>query len=76
MKIFKEESLRYFDFWSGAKENAKEMSGEQLDNLETILEDAYPDGIDATTLNDMMWFEFDTIKEWLGIEDENENEDD
>lgn len=76
MKIFKEESLRYFDFWSGAKENAKELSGEQLDNLETILEDAYPDGIDATTLNDMMWFEFDTIKEWLGIEDENENEDD
>lgn len=74
MKIFKEESLRYFDFWSGAKENAKELSGEQLDNLESILEDAYPDGIDATTLNDMMWFEFDTIKEWLGIEDENENE--
>lgn len=76
MKIFKEECLRYFDFWSGAKENAKELSGEQLDNLETILEDAYPDGIDETTLNDMMWFEFDTIKEWLGIEDENENEED
>lgn len=74
MKIFKEESLRYFDFWSGAKENAKELSGEQLDNLEIILEDAYPDGIDATTLNDMMWFEFDTIKEWLGIEDENEED--
>lgn len=76
MKIFKEESLRYFDFWSGAKENAKELSGEQLDNLETILEDAYPDGIDETALNDMMWFEFDTIKEWLGIEDDDENEDD
>lgn len=75
MKIFKEESLRYFDFWSGAKENAKELSGEQLDNLETILEDAYPDGIDATTLNDIMWFEFNTIKEWLGIDDD-ENEDD
>lgn len=72
MKIFKEESLRYFEFWSGAKENAKELSGEQLDNLETILEDVYPDGIDATTLNDLMWFEFDTIKEWLGIEDDEE----
>lgn len=75
MKIFKEESLRYFDFWSGAKENANELSGEQLDKLENILEDAYPDGIDATDLNDMMWFEFDTIKEWLGIEDEDEDED-
>lgn len=76
MKIFKEESLRYFDFWSGAKENAKELSGEQLDNIEFILEDLYPDGIDATTLNDMMWFEFDTIKEWLCIEYDDENEDD
>lgn len=74
MKIFKEESLRYFDFWSGAKENANELSGEQLDNLENILEDAYPDGIDATDLNDMMWFEFDAIKEWLGIEDEEDEE--
>lgn len=76
MKIFKEESLRYFDFWSGAKENANELSDEQLDNLENILEDDYPDGIDATTLNDLMWFEFDTIKERLGIEDDDENEDD
>lgn len=74
MKIFKEESLRYFEFWSGAKENANELSGEQLDELETILEDAYPDGIDETTLNDLMWFEFDTIKEWLGIEDNDEEE--
>lgn len=73
MKIFKEESLRYFEFWSGAEENAKELSDEQLDELETILEDAYPDGIDATTLNDLMWFEFDTIKEKLGIEEEEED---
>lgn len=70
MKIFSDNSLREFNFWCGAEENAKELSGEQLDNLESILEDAYPDGIDATDLNDMMWFEFDTIKEWLGIEDE------
>ncbi len=74
MKIFKEESLRYFDFWSGAEENANELSGEQLDNLETILEDTYPDGIDETTLNDMMWLDFDTIKEWLGIEDDEEED--
>ncbi|MBD8977187.1 MAG: hypothetical protein EGQ88_01150 [Prevotellamassilia timonensis] len=76
MKIFSDNSLREFNFWCGAEENAKELSGEQLDNLEFILEDLYPDGIDATTLNDLMWFEFDTIKEWLGIEDDDENEDD
>lgn len=76
MKIFKEESLRDFEFWSIAEENAKELSGEQLDQLEFILEDGYPDGIDDTTLNDLMWFEFGTIKEWLGIEDDEDEEDD
>ena len=73
MKIFSEQSLRNFEFWSGARDNANELSGEQLDALEFfILSDLYPDGIDATTLNDLMWFEFDKIKEWLGIEDDEE----
>ena len=72
MKIFSEQSLRNFEFWSGARDNANELSGEQLDALEFFIEDLYPDGIDATTLNDLMWFEFDTIKEWLGIEDDEE----
>lgn len=44
MKIFSDNSLREFNFWCGAEENAKELSGEQLDNLEFILEDLYPDG--------------------------------
>lgn len=74
MKIFSEQSLRHFDFWGGAQENANELSWEQFDNLESILEETYPDGIDAAYLNDIMWFEFDTIKEWLGIEDEEDEE--
>ena len=36
MKIYKEESLRNFEFWSGAKENAKEFTGEHLDELEGV----------------------------------------
>ena len=74
MKIYKEESLRYFDFWSGAATNAEELDYDQLDELESILEDMYPDGMSATELNDLMWFDFDTVKEWLGIED-SEDED-
>ena len=34
-----------------------------------MLEDIYPDGMDETVLNDFFWFEFDTVKEWLGIEE-------
>lgn len=74
MKIYTEQSLSNFEFWSGAKENAKELTDQQFDTLEAILEDMYPEGCTDTTINDLMWFEFDTIKEWLGIEDEDEEE--
>ena len=74
MKIYSEKSLRNFEFWSGAKENANELTSAQLDEVETILEDLYPEGMDETQINDLFWFEFDTIKEWLGITDEEEEE--
>lgn len=70
MKVYEEISLRDFEFWSGAKENAEELTDGQLDKVEAILEDLYPDGMDETTINDLFWFDFDTIREWLGIEEE------
>ena len=76
MKYYVEESLRNFQFWSGARENAAELTMEQLDELESILEDIYPDGMSDTEINDLMWFEFDLIKEWLGIDDDEEEEED
>ena len=74
MKIYSEKSLRNFEFWSGAKENANELTSAQLDEVETILEDLYPEGMDETQINDLFWFDFDTVKEWLGITDEEEEE--
>ena len=75
MKITTEQSLSNFNFWSGAKDNAKELTFSQLNEVESIIEDLYPDGIDETQLNDFFWFEFETIKEWLNITDEDEDED-
>ena len=69
MKVYSEINLRDFEFWSGAKLNAETLTSEQLDIVESILEDAYPDGISETKINDFFWFEFDTIREWLGIEE-------
>ena len=69
MKVYKEMNLRDFEFWSGAKSNAETLTDEQLDMVESILEDAFPDGMDVTQINDIFWFDFDTICEWLGIED-------
>lgn len=75
MKITTEQSLSNFNFWSGAKDNAKELTFSQLNEVESILDDVYPDGINETQLNDFFWFEFETIKEWLNITDEDEDED-
>ena len=74
MKVYSEINLRDFGFWSGAKSNAETLTSEQLDIVESILEDAYPDGISETQINDFFWFDFDTIREWLGIKDEEEEE--
>ena len=72
MKITSEKSLSSFEFWSGAKNNASELTYSQFEEVENILEDLYPDGINETQLNDLFWFDFDTVKEWLNIEEEEE----
>ena len=78
MKIYKEESLSNFEWWSGAVYTAQriweERGSEGFDQLEAILEDLYPDGIDETDLNDLLWFDADTVYEWLGIDDEEEED--
>lgn len=38
--------------------------------MESILEDIYPEGMEETAINDIFWFEFDTVLEWLGMETE------
>ena len=83
MKIYKEESLSNFEWWSGAEDTAQriweERGTEGWNELEAILEDAYPDGMDETELNDLLWFEPETVYEWLGIdgeEDEDEEDED
>ena len=78
MKIYTEQSLADFKFWSGAETTAQriweERGTEGWNELEAILEDAYPDGMDETELNDLLWFEPETIFEWLGIGDEEDEE--
>ncbi len=69
MKLYKEESISSFEFWSGAKDTANYLTEQELDTIEEILTDLYPDGISETELNDFFWFEDDTIAEWLGFED-------
>ena len=50
MKVYNEITLsnRNFEFWGSAKENAESLTNGQLDTVEAILEDLYPEGISAT----------------------------
>lgn len=72
MKIYKEESLCHFEFWSGAKDRASRLTFEQLDQVENILEGCWPEGMSETEINDLFWFDFDTVCEWLDIPGEDE----
>ena len=74
MKVYKEMNLRDFKFWSGAKDNAETLTDEQLATVQYNLEEIYQDGMSETQINDFFWFDFDTIREWLGIKDEEEEE--
>lgn len=70
MKFTKDIPIRNFEFWGGAKQNANKLSLEDLDRLEYILESYYPEGMSITEMNDIMWFDFYTVLEWLGYEPE------
>lgn len=75
MRLYRELDLTRFEPWSGAVDTYNRIYNEdKLNDLEFLLDDLYPDGIEETQLNDLLWFESEWLYECLGIEDE-DNED-
>lgn len=70
MTIINEIDLKDFQFWSGAADRVVNLTIDDFDTIEAELEMLYPDGMSDTELNDMFWFDFDTIASFLGYEDE------
>ena len=71
MKLYTEISLANFEGWSGAEDTLNRViNAGKVDDLEAILEDMYPEGMDETDLNDLLRFEEDSIYEWLGMRSE------
>ena len=65
-----EKKLRDFHFWSGAATNAAKLTPEELDTLESQLEEINDEREiiwSTTEINDFMWFDFETVCEWLGL---------
>ena len=75
MTITYELDLNSFQAWSGAKDTLDRIQREGKCNLlEQILEDTYPDGMTETELNDLLWFDSESVYEWLGIRSEEQIE--
>lgn len=75
MKVYTEIGLDEFEPWSGAEETFEYLyDHDLLDELESQLEDIYPDGIEETELNDLFRFESETIYNWLGVETNEDGE--
>ena len=69
MKIYRDESLSNFEFWSGAIANAEEFTLEELDRISEELEAAdNGDGYEETQINDLMWFEPEYLASLIGLE--------
>jgi len=73
MKIIKEENLTNFEFWSGAKDNVRELTNEELEQIEKELTEIYPDGMEETQINDLFWFDFGYVCELIGLEYDEDN---
>lgn len=56
--------------WSGAVETwDKIVEEDKVNDLEFQLEELYPEGLSVTELNDLLWFDGETVLGWLGISD-------
>jgi uncharacterized protein (DUF433 family) len=66
MKVYEEIDLEDFQFWSGGADTANSLSSEDFKQIESMLEELYPEGCDKTKINDIFWFERDTIEDWIG----------
>lgn len=77
MKVFDE--MDWYDIyrtaWSGARDTVEKIEDEgKGDEFVSLIEELYPEGIDRTALNDILWFDDEWVFESLGIKEEEEEE--
>lgn len=72
--LYKEMSIHDFKPWSGAVNTYERLEREgKLDELDSLLPDMFSkDDVEETELNDLLWFEPDTVYELVGLPTESE----
>lgn len=69
MKIVSHENLYMFDFWCGAEDTAHVLTQAEMEMIDDILSEIYPEGLSPTEINDIFWFDSDWIAELVGYND-------
>ena len=74
--LYKEMSIHDFEPWSGAVNTYERLErNDKLNDLEGLLPEIFGrDDIEETELNDLLWFEPDTVYEMVGLKTESEIE--
>lgn len=67
MKIYEEKSIKDFEFWAGVRNFTNRLNDDEWDILELYVTEMYPDGISNTDLNDLFWFDNETLLEVIGV---------
>lgn len=73
MRVISEMSLTSFEFWGGAKDRARMLTYEEIEQIGEVIEELYEE-IEDVTINDLFWFDFAWCCECVGIK-YNEEED-
>lgn len=67
MKYIVEKPLKEFEFWSGAKQVADELTDAEFDQIEDSINDLFVNGEPTEIeINDFFWFDTDTIEDIIG----------
>lgn len=70
MKYVVDEPLAFFKAWSGGLATWETLTFDELEKVEEGIEECYEGcELTETNINDFLWFERDTIAEWLGYTD-------
>lgn len=72
MKIYNNRlTLEDFDAWQGAVDTKQVIiDNNKGDDFEFLIEELYPEGIEETQLNDILWFESEWIYKNLNIRED------
>lgn len=66
MQVSSELNLINFEFWSGAKDH--KFTNNELQKIQSQLDDLCPDGMTETQINDLFWFEEEVLCDWIGAD--------